>query len=120
MPRDTGGHAAFDVPLAQALAIVRDAMRELPGIATTARGPVMSTALGKVWLVGEVTIAARRAFVLRFLRAADRRSEGETFLAEWDGEATSFENLRPFETDRFPFEPVGTPSRNAGRLSQIR
>jgi KamA family protein len=120
IPRDTGGHAAFDLPLAEALDIVRDAMRELPGIATTARGPVMSTALGKIWLVGEVTLGARRAFVLRVLRAADRRLEGETFLAAWDGKAASLSDLRPFEGDRFPFESPSRPAKQERRAPELK
>jgi L-lysine 2,3-aminomutase len=103
MPRDTGS-PIFELPIARALRILRDAARDLPGIAKTARGPVMSTSYGKIEVVGETTLAGRRAFVLRFVRGADRRSTGETFLAAYDPQATWIDELQPFECGRLLFD----------------
>lgn len=110
--RQTGGHACFDVPLARALDIVRDAGRNLPGIATSFKGPVMSTAAGKIEVLGVVTVGRRDAFALRFVRGADPAWTGRTFLAEFDGAATWLDTLRPFESERFFFD------RQAGRRVQ--
>jgi L-lysine 2,3-aminomutase len=103
MPRDTGS-PVFELPIARALRILRVAARDLPGIAKTARGPVMSTSYGKIEVVGETALAGRRAFVLRFVRAAERRWTGETFLAAYDPHATWLDELQPFEGGPFFFE----------------
>ena len=103
LPRDTGAHRIFDVPIAHATHILAEAARDLPSIAPPARGPVMSTQHGKIAVVGELEIGGRRAFALRFTRGTIRANTGTLFLAAYDASATAFEDLRPFGPEPFAF-----------------
>ena len=103
LPRDTGAHRIFDVPIAHAARILADAARDLPSIAPPARGPVMSTKYGKIAVVGELEIGGRRAFALRFARGTVRANTGALFLAAYDESATAFQDLRPFGPEPFSF-----------------
>jgi len=94
MPRDTGAHTYFDVPLARAITIVADAKRNLSGLTGSARGPVMSTKCGKVEALGSIELAGVKSFVLRFLRAVDATASGTLFLADFNEEASCFRDLR--------------------------
>jgi KamA family protein len=93
MPRDTGAHAYFDVPLARAIDVITDARRKLSGLAGSARGPVMSTIRGKVEALGTIEIGNTKSFVLRLLRAVDPSVSGKLFLADFDPEVSSFSGL---------------------------
>ena len=50
--RDTGAKNYFEVPLAEAYHIYREAMKQVSGLARTARGPSMSAGPGKVEIQG--------------------------------------------------------------------
>jgi KamA family protein len=91
--RDTGPHEYFKVPLARAVAVFGDAYRELPGLARTVRGPVMSSTAGKIAVDGELELGGRRFFQLRFLQARDRALVGRPFLARWSDSATWIDEL---------------------------
>lgn len=92
--RDTGPHAYYRVPLARAVDIFQDAYRELPGLARTVRGPVMSTVLGKAVVDGVEQLPAGRYFRLRLLQARDPRLVGRPFRAPWSPSAAWFDELR--------------------------
>jgi len=100
--RDTGPRRYFEVPLARAWAIFRDAIGEVGGLARTVRGPSMSATPGKVCVDGVTEVAGERVFVLQFLQARDPRWIKRPFFAAFDEGAAWLRDLRPaFGRDRF-------------------
>lgn len=93
--RDTGAQKYFEVPLARAYDIFRDAYSRVSGLARTVRGPSMSTLLGKIVIDGTPEILGRRVFALRFLQARDPAWVGKPFFAQFDPRATWFDALKP-------------------------
>jgi L-lysine 2,3-aminomutase len=97
--RDTGPRWLFDVPLARAHWIFADAYRDLPGLARTVRGPVMSATPGKVVIDGVVDVAGERRFALRYLRARRPELAGRPFHARFDPQARWLTDLEPAGPD---------------------
>ncbi|ROR34324.1 KamA family radical SAM protein [Inmirania thermothiophila] len=104
--RDTGARRYFELPLARAHAIYREAIARVSGLARTVRGPSMSATPGKVEVQGVAEVAGERVFVLRFLQARDPDWLHRPFFARYDAEATWLDQLRPaFGEAEFFFEP---------------
>ncbi|WP_406143209.1 KamA family radical SAM protein [Streptomyces sp. NBC_01012] len=95
MARDTGPHTYYRVPIARAVDIFQEAYRDLPGLARTVRGPVMSTTAGKVVVDGVERVPEGRYFRLRLLQARDPRLVGRPFRAPWSPDAAWLDDLRP-------------------------
>jgi KamA family protein len=113
--RDTGARRYFEVPLARAYETYRDAMREVSGLARTARGPSMSAGPGKVEVQGVTELSGERVFVLRFIQARDPAWVQQPFFAEYDPHATWLDQLQPaFGKSEFFFE-AGYRALCAGR-----
>lgn len=103
--RDTGARRYFEVPLARAWHIYRDAMQQVSGVARTARGPSMSAAPGKVEVQGVADIQGEKVFVLRFIQGRNPDWVQRPFFARYDETATWLDQLRPaFGERRFFFE----------------
>jgi L-lysine 2,3-aminomutase len=103
--RDTGARRYFELPLSEASRIQREAVRQVSGLARTARGPVMSADPGKVEVQGVTDLGGEKVFVLRFLQARNPDWVGRPFFARWDPAATWLDQLRPaFGERRFFFE----------------
>ena len=102
--RDTGAARYFELPLAEALEIYRNATKHLSGLARSVRGPSMSAAPGKVTVDGIADVGGRKAFVLRFLQGRNPDWIGRPFFAKFDPEATWLDKLEPLDGDRFFFE----------------
>ncbi len=103
--RDTGAKRYFEVPLARALQIYRDAKRRVSGLARTARGPSMSAAPGKVEVQGVTEVAGEKVFVLRFIQGRNPDWVQQPFFARYDEQATWLDQLRPaFGEKEFFFE----------------
>lgn len=117
--RDTGAKRYFEVPLARAVEIFRQAFQRVNGLARTVRGPSMSTTPGKVLINGIARIGAERVFVLQFLQARNPDWVGRPFFAKFDPTATWFDQLVPAEGEReFFFEREGgEPVAPAARAS---
>ncbi len=106
--RDTGARHYFEVPLARAWNIYRDAVQQVSGLGRTARGPSMSAAPGKVEVQGVAEIRGEKVFVLRFLQGRNPDWVQRPFFARFDPDATWLKQLRPafgesrwFWTDEF-------------------
>jgi L-lysine 2,3-aminomutase len=93
--RDTGPKNYFEVPLAEAWEIYQGAAQQVSGLGRTARGPVMSALPGKVRVAGVTTFEGIKVFVLEYLQARDPDWVHRPFFAEFDHEATWFDQLRP-------------------------
>jgi len=103
--RDTGARGYFEVPLARAWAIYREAIAQVSGLARTARGPSMSTGPGKVEVQGVADVHGERVFVLRFIQARDPDWVQRPFFAAYDERASWLDQLKPaFGEERFFFE----------------
>ncbi|RMG35292.1 MAG: lysine 2,3-aminomutase [Gammaproteobacteria bacterium] len=104
--RDTGARHWFEVPLARAWQIYRDAMQQVSGLGRTARGPSMSAGPGKVEIQGVTEIQGEKVFVLRFIQARNPDWVQRPFFAAYDEQATWLDQLRPpFGEAQFFFEP---------------
>ncbi len=103
--RDTGPKNYFEVALARAHEIFREAYRRVSGLARTVRGPSMSAMPGKVVVDGVAEVAGERVFVLRFLQARDPEWVGRPFFARYDERATWLTQLQPaFGQSRFFYQ----------------
>ncbi|MDP6520978.1 MAG: lysine 2,3-aminomutase [Planctomycetota bacterium] len=103
--RDTGPRGYFEVPLARAAEIYRNAIRQVSGLARTARGPSMSAGPGKVEIQGVAEIQGQRVFVLRFIQARDADWVQRPFFAQYDSRAVWLDDLRPaFGEQQFFYE----------------
>jgi KamA family protein len=103
--RDTGAKAYFEVPLAKAWNIYRDAMQQVSGLARTARGPSMSAGPGKVEVQGVTEINGEKVFALRFIQGRNPDWVQKPFFAKYDENATWLPALQPaFGEDKFFFE----------------
>ncbi len=103
--RDTGAKNYFEVPLARAWQVFRDAYSRVTGLCRTVRGPSMSATPGKVLIQGVAEIGGEKVFVLTFARGRDRAWVRRPFFAAFDPEATWFDQLRPaFGEEKFFYE----------------
>lgn len=104
--RDTGARRYFEVPLARAWRIYRDAVSSVSGLARTVRGPSMSATPGKIVVDGVAAVAGQQVFALRLLQARDPAWVGRPFFAEYDERAGWLDALRPaFGASHFFFQP---------------
>lgn len=103
--RDTGAKNYFELPLAQAFEIYRDAIMQVSGLARTARGPSMSAGPGKVEVQGVAEIHGEKVFVLRFLQGRNPDWVQRPFFAKFSDTATWLHELKPaFGEEKFFFE----------------
>ncbi|MCW8828534.1 MAG: lysine 2,3-aminomutase [Gammaproteobacteria bacterium] len=103
--RDTGAKRYFEVPLYRAWEIYRDAMKQVSGLARTARGPSMSAGPGKVEVQGVSEVNGEKVFVLRFIQGRDPEWVQRPFFAKYDPEATWLHQLQPaFGEEKFFFQ----------------
>lgn len=104
--RDTGARHYFEVPLAQAWNIYRDAMQQVSGLARTVRGPSMSASPGKVEVQGVTEIQGEKVFVLRFIQGRNPDWVQKPFFAKYDEQATWLNHLQPaLGESSFFYEP---------------
>lgn len=109
MARDTGAQQFFGVPLAKAQRLYADAIRSTSGLCRTARGPSMSCTPGKVEVTGVQEIMGQPAFILRFLQCRDEAWIGKVFFAKYDPEAVWYDDLKPLEGMKLPWDENGIP-----------
>jgi KamA family protein len=103
--RDTGAHRYFKIPLVRAWEIYREALRDVSGLARTARGPSMSAGPGKVEIQGVAEIRGEKVFVLRFLQGRNPDWVNRPFFARFDNQAVWLDDLKPaFGASRFFFQ----------------
>ena len=103
--RDTGACRYFEVPLARAWKVYREAMQQVSGLGRTARGPSMSAGPGKVEIQGIAEVKGEKVFVLRFIQARNPDWVQQPFFAQFDAKATWLDQLKPaFGEDKFFFQ----------------
>lgn len=103
--RDTGARRYFEVPLAKAWDVYRNAMMNVSGLGRTARGPSMSAGPGKVEIQGVTEVQGEKVFVLRFIQGRNPEWVQRPFFAQYDEKATWLNHLKPaFGEEKFFFE----------------
>lgn len=103
--RDTGAHRYFEVPLVRAWEIYREAIKQVSGVARTARGPSMSAGPGKVEVQGIAQVGGEQVFVLRFIQGRNPDWVQRPFFARFDPQATWLDQLVPAgDEERFFFQ----------------
>jgi KamA family protein len=103
--RDTGAKRYFEIPLARAWQVYREAMQQVSGLGRTARGPSMSAGPGKVEVQGITEINGEKVFVLRFIQARNPEWVQRPFFARFDEQATWLDQLQPaFGEEKFFFQ----------------
>ena len=103
--RETGARRDFEVPLARAWEVYREAMKQVSGLGRTARGPSMSADPGKVEIQGISEIRGEKVFVLRFIQGRNPDWVQRPFFARFDPDATWLNQLQPaFGEKEFFFE----------------
>jgi len=115
--RDTGARNYFEIPLARAWDIFREAYRQVSGLARTVRGPSMSCFSGKVAVLGVTESDGRKVFVLEYLQARNPELVRRPFFARFDARAVWFDQLKPATPRDKPFFPSAnaTTWRNASK-----
>lgn len=98
--RDTGAKRYFEVPLARAYEVYRQAIQQVSGLARTARGPSMSAGPGKVEIQGVTELQGEKVFVLRFIQGRNPDWVQQPFFAKYDTEATWLNELQPAFGDK--------------------
>jgi KamA family protein len=93
--RDTGPQNYFEVPLAKAVTVYNDAIRQVSGLARTVRGPSMSATPGKVLVEDVVELNGEKLFALKLIQARDPSAVGKLFFAKYDPKATWYTELEP-------------------------
>lgn len=78
LPRDTGAQHYFAETLENAHAIYCEAIRNCTGLASTAKGPVMSMTHGKVEVLG----VKNNLYILRYVKHRDNNKTFKVFTAE--------------------------------------
>jgi KamA family protein len=101
--RDTGPKGYFEVSIARAYQIFRDAYQKVSGLARTVRGPSMSATPGKVRVLGVQSVGDEKVFLLDFLQARNPMWVRRPFFARFDPRATWFDQLRPAFGERHYF-----------------
>ncbi len=103
--RDTGAKHYFEVPLARAWHIYREAVKQVSGLSRTVRGPSMSATPGKVEVQGITEVAGEKVFVCRFIQGRNPDWVQRPFFAKYDENATWLPDLKPaFGEEKFFFE----------------
>ena len=103
--RQTGAKDYFAIPLVRVFNIYRQAIQKVSGLGKTVRGPIMSTLLGKIQIIGISEIQQERVFVLEFLQARNPEWCKRPFFARFDANATWLDDPIPaFGEKRFFFE----------------
>lgn len=93
--RDTGPRAYFEVPLARAWKVFRDAYSNVSGLCRTVRGPSMSATPGKVVIDGITEVNGEKVFVLHFAQARKTELVNQPFFAKYDEDAAWLDELKP-------------------------
>jgi KamA family protein len=105
VPRNTGSHRFFSIPLVKAYDIYREAFSHVSGLARTVRGPSMSALHGKIKIDGIPEINGKKYISLSFIQARSPDWVKKPFFSEYDAKACWINELKPAFGDKtFFFE----------------
>ena len=93
--RNTGAKNYFEIPLAKAYKIFREAYVQVSGLGRTVRGPSMSALPGKAAIEGVTEVNGEKVFVLNLIQARNPDWVKKPFFAKYDENATWLSQLKP-------------------------
>lgn len=115
--RPTGEHHYFAAPLADIEKVSNLVFRSLSSLNRPSRYITMTTSAGKISLLGEATVAGRKALALKFNEARDMAWMDKVFLAVYDETETRVDKLVPLDGGDFFFENQLKEIENALHLT---
>ena len=105
VPRNTGSHRFYSIPLVRAYDIYRKAFSRVSGLARTVRGPSMSARHGKIKINGIPEINRKKYIAMSFIQGRSPEWVNKPFFAEYDENACWVDELKPaFGDNSFFFE----------------
>ena len=127
VPRNTGSHRFFSIPLVRAYAIYRKAFSHVSGLARTVRGPSMSALHGKIKIDGIPVINGRKYISMSFIQGRSSDWVKKPFFSEYDEKACWINELKPafgdqsffFERDEFGFQGLDDVDDETEVLSSV-
>ena len=100
VPRNTGSHRFFSIPLVNAYYIFRKAFSHVSGMARTVRGPSMSARHGKIKIDGIPEINGKKYISMSFIQGRSTDWVKKPFFAEFDENARWIDDLKPAFGDK--------------------
>jgi hypothetical protein len=100
VPRNTGSHRFFSIPLVKAYDIYRKAFSHVGGLARTVRGPSMSAFHGKIKIDGIPEINGKKYISMSFIQGRSSGWVNKPFFSEYDEEACWINELKPAFGDK--------------------
>jgi len=104
LARPTGEHHYFTVPVAEIDKVFSKIYRSLPSINRPSRYITQTSSAGKISIIGTTEVKGEKVFVLKFNEARNMEWMDEVFLAKYDEQENTVENLEPFEGEKQFFE----------------
>jgi hypothetical protein len=104
LARPTGEHHYFTVPVAEIDKVFSKIYRSLASINRPSRYITQTSSAGKVSIIGTTEVKGEKVFVLKFNESRNMEWMDKVFLAKYDDEENTIENLEPFEGEKFFFE----------------
>jgi KamA family protein len=95
VPRNTGAHRYFSIPLVKAYKVYRGAYSQVSGLARTVRGPIMSARPGKIKIDGIPEINGKKHMCLSFIQGRSSSWVKKPFFADYDENACWINELKP-------------------------
>jgi KamA family protein len=95
VPRNTGAHRFFSIPLVKAYDIYRKAFSHVSGLARTVRGPSMSALPGKIKIDGIPEIKGKKYIAMSFIQGRSSDWVKKPFYSEYDEKACWIDELKP-------------------------
>ena len=102
--RPTGEHHYFTTPLADINRVFSQVFRTLPSVNRPSRYITMTSSAGKISLMGTTEISGEKLFVLKFNEARNMNWIDTVFLARYNEEENTIENLEPYDADKYFYE----------------
>lgn len=102
--RPTGEHHYFTAPLADISKVFNKVYRTLASINRPSRYITMTSSAGKVSMLGSMEVKGEKVFVLKFNEGRNMEWIDEVYLAHYDGQENTIENLRPYGADKYFYE----------------
>ncbi len=100
VPRNTGSHRFFSIPLVKAYDIYRKAFSQVSGLARTVRGPSMSALHGKIKIDGIPEINQKKYISMSFIQGRSSDWVKKPFFAEYNENACWIDELKPAFGDK--------------------
>jgi len=104
LARPTGEHHYFTAPIAEIDKVFSKVYRSLASINRPSRYITMTSSAGKTSILGTTEINGEKAFVLKFNESRNMEWMDKVFLAKYDEEENTIENLKPFEGEKHFYE----------------